>query len=153
MSKDESTLSCSVMRGGQRVNCVASTASVEILNMSKTEAALTETAARLAALQPADPRLKLTLETGVRRPLWTASQHDFALYEVAQSIAARLGFALPHQSSPGGSDGNFTGALGIATLDGLGPRGDGAHTLDEHIVIASLPERGRLLAGLLAGLT
>lgn len=153
MSREESTLSCGVVRGGQWVNCVASTASFEILNMSKTEAALAQTAARLAALKPTDPRLKLTLETGVRRPLWRASERDLELYEAAKAIAAELGFAIPPQSSPGGSDGNFTGALGITTLDGLGPRGEGLHTLDEHIVISSLPERGRLLAGLLARLT
>jgi glutamate carboxypeptidase len=153
MSKDESTLSCGVVRGGQWVNCVAATASFEVLNMSKTEAALAATAARLAALEPNDLRLKLHLETGVRRPLWSPSERDMALYEVARSIAEELGFAIPPQSSPGGSDGNFTGALGITTLDGLGPRGEGTHTLDEHIVISSLPERGRLLAGLLARLS
>jgi glutamate carboxypeptidase len=153
MTRDESTLSCGVMRGGQWVNCVASTASVEILNMSKTEAALAETAERLAALQPADPRLQLRLDKGVRRPLWSPSERDLALYEIARSIAGELGFDIPPQSSPGGSDGNFTGALGITTLDGLGPRGDGTHTLNEHIVISSLPERGRLLAGLLARLS
>jgi glutamate carboxypeptidase len=153
MTREESTLSSGVVRGGQWVNCVAATASFEILNMSKTEAALAETAERLAALKPADPRLKLHLETGVRRPLWTPSERDLALYEVARGIAGELSFALPHQSSPGGSDGNFTGALGIATLDGLGPRGDGGHTLDEHIVVSSLPERGRLFAGLLARLS
>jgi glutamate carboxypeptidase len=153
MSKDESTLSCGVVRGGQWVNCVASSASFEILNMSKTEAALAETAAMLAALKPTDPRVKLHLETGVRRPLWSASGRDMELYEIAKSIAEELGFAIPPQSSPGGSDGNFTGALGIPTLDGLGPRGDGTHTLEEHIVVSSLPERGRLLAGLLARLS
>jgi glutamate carboxypeptidase len=153
MSKDESTLSCGVVRGGQWVNCVAATASIEILNMSKTETALAETAARLAALEPADPRLKLHLEIGARRPLWSPSARDLALHEVARSVAAELGFAIPPQSSPGGSDGNFTGALGIPTLDGLGPRGEGTHTLDEHVVVSSLPERGRLLAGLLARLS
>jgi len=153
MSKDESTLSCGVVRGGQWVNCVAASASFEILNMSKTEVALAETHERLAALEPANPRLRLHLEVGVRRPLWTTSERDFALYEVARSIAGELCFELPHQSSPGGSDGNFTGALGITTLDGLGPRGNGTHTLDEHLLIPSLPERGRLLAGLLSRLT
>jgi len=150
MSKDDSTLSCGVVRGGQWVNCVAANASFEILNMSKTEAALAGTHKRLAALKAADPRLTLHLEPGVRRPLWTTSERDLGLYEVARLIAGELGFALPNQYSPGGSDGNFTGALGIATLDGLGPRGDGTHTLDEHVLISSLPERGRLLAGLLA---
>ncbi len=153
MSKDESTLSCGVVRGGQWVNCVAASASFEILNMSKTEGALADTHERLAALAPADPRLELHLEVGVRRPLWTTSKRDLALYEVAKSIAGELGFELPHQYSPGGSDGNFTGGLGITTLDGLGPRGNGTHTLDEHLLIPSLPERGRLLAGLLSRLT
>jgi glutamate carboxypeptidase len=152
MSKEESTLSCGVVRGGQWVNCVATSASFEILNMSKTEAALQESAARLAALKPVDARVKLHLETGVRRPLWSPSERDMALYEVAKGIAGELGFAVPPQSSPGGSDGNFTGALGFTTLDGLGVRGDGGHTLEEHILIASMPERGRLLAGLLARL-
>jgi glutamate carboxypeptidase len=153
MSKEESTLSCGVVRGGQWVNCVASSASFEILNMSKTDVSLTETHERLAALKPADPRLKLHLEVGVRRPLWHTSKQDLALYEVARSIAGELGFELPHQYSPGGSDGNFTGALGITTLDGLGPRGTGTHTLEEHLLAPSLPERGRLIAGLLARLT
>jgi glutamate carboxypeptidase len=152
MSKEESTLSCGVVRGGQWVNCVASTASFEILNMSTSEAMLADTAARLAALKPTDPRLTLQLETGVRRPLWSPSERDMALYEVAKVMAEELGFAIPPQSSPGGSDGNFTGALGITTLDGLGPRGAGTHTLEEHVIISSLPERGRLLAGLLARL-
>jgi glutamate carboxypeptidase len=153
MSKEESTLSCGVVRGGQWVNCVASSASFEILNMAKTEAALAETHARLAALKPADERLRLHLEVGVRRPLWHTSERDLALHELARSIAGGLGFELPHQYSPGGSDGNFTGALGITTLDGLGPHGTGTHTLEEHLLIPSLPERGRLFAGLLSRLT
>ena len=60
-----------------------------------------------------------------------------------------LGIDLTHESSGGGSDANFTGALGIASLDGLGVCGAGAHTLDEHILVESLPERAKLLTGLL----
>lgn len=153
MTQDESTFSVGVVRGGQWVNCVATTASIEILNMSKTEAARAEAHAKLAALKPADPQIKLTLEAGVQRPLWTTSERDMALYAMASGIAAELGFEIPSQYSAGGSDGNFTGALGITTLDGLGPRGEGPHTLDEHIIISSLPERGRLLAGLIARLS
>jgi len=63
-----------------------------------------------------------------------------------------LGFAIPPQSAGGGSDANFTGALGIPTLDGLGVLGDGAHTLGEHIVVESLAKRGMLMAGLLMSL-
>ncbi|MDQ4136537.1 MAG: M20/M25/M40 family metallo-hydrolase, partial [Pseudomonadota bacterium] len=153
MTGDESTFSVGVVRGGDWVNCVAATASIEILNMSKTEAELAGSHEKLAALAPADPRLNLVLERGVQRPLWTTSEQDLALYELARSTADELGFEIPNQYSAGGSDGNFTGALGVTTLDGLGPRGEGPHTLDEHVVISSLPERGRLLAGLLARLS
>jgi glutamate carboxypeptidase len=72
------------------------------------------------------------------------------LYAQAREIAQDLGFAIPHQYSAGGSDANFTGAIGVTTLDGLGPLGDGPHTLEEHIIVESLRDRGRLLAGLLA---
>jgi glutamate carboxypeptidase len=75
-----------------------------------------------------------------------------ALYGVARDIARGLGLDIPHQSSGGGSDGNFTGAMGIATLDGLGVQGAGPHTLDEHIVVDSLAYRGKLFAGILAAL-
>ena len=75
-----------------------------------------------------------------------------ALYETARGLAKTLGMELLHGSRGGGSDGNFTGALGLQTLDGLGVRGGGAHTLEEHIEVASLAERGRLMAGLLATL-
>ena len=68
------------------------------------------------------------------------------------AVAAQMGLELPHGSAGGGSDGNFTGALGIPTLDGLGVRGADAHTLNEYIEIDSLAERGRLMAGLLATL-
>jgi glutamate carboxypeptidase len=153
MTSDESTFSVGVVSGGRWVNCVATTASIEILNMSKTEEALAEGHAKLRALEASHPELKLALESGVRRPLWTTAERDLALYEVARSVAAELGFDIPSQYSAGGSDGNFTGALGITTLDGLGPRGEGPHTLEEHVVISSLPERGRLLAGLLARLS
>jgi len=84
--------------------------------------------------------------------VWEPDEGCWRLYESASALARGLGFEIPHQSSGGGSDGNFTGALGIATLDGLGPRGDGPHTLQEHIVVESLVERGRLVAGLLATL-
>ena len=61
-----------------------------------------------------------------------------ALYEKARAIAESLGVEMPHGSRGGGSDGNFTGAMGIATLDGLGVVGGGAHTLEEHIEVKSL---------------
>ena len=86
------------------------------------------------------------------RPVWKASPASWSLYEHAAGLARDLGFEIPHQDSGGGSDGNFTGAMGIATLDGLGARGDGPHTLEEHIITESLAERARLMAALLATL-
>jgi glutamate carboxypeptidase len=67
----------------------------------------------------------------------------------AQSVAADLGMSLLEGASGGGSDANFTAALGIPTLDGLGVVGDGAHSVNEHVLLASLPERASLLASLL----
>jgi glutamate carboxypeptidase len=86
---------------------------------------------------------------GVTRPVWEANAKTMALYEKAHGIAKHLGFDLPHMSSGGGSDGNFTGPMDVATLDGLGVRGSGAHTLEEHIIVDSLAERTRLMAGIL----
>jgi glutamate carboxypeptidase len=72
-----------------------------------------------------------------------------ALYETARGIARSIGFDISSQSSGGGSDGNFTGAMGIPTLDGLGVQGAGGHTLDEHLLMGSLAPRAKLIAGLL----
>jgi glutamate carboxypeptidase len=72
------------------------------------------------------------------------------LYEQASEVARELGHALGEGSTGGGSDGNFTAALGVATLDGLGAIGDGAHALHEHVVIESLTDRAALVAGLIA---
>jgi glutamate carboxypeptidase len=75
-----------------------------------------------------------------------------ALYEQARNIAQLIGFDIPHQSSGGGSDGNFTGAMGVTTLDGLGVQGALAHTLEEHVLVDSLVPRAKLMAGLLSTL-
>jgi glutamate carboxypeptidase len=84
--------------------------------------------------------------------VWEPDTGTLALYERARALAAQLGLELTHKSAGGGSDGNFTGAMGIPTLDGLGLEGGKGHTLEEHIVVASLARRGRLMAGLLATL-
>ena len=72
---------------------------------------------------------------------------------MAKDIAKELGFEMKGRSQGGGSDGNFTGAMGIPTLDSLGARGAGLHTLNEHIQVDSLTERARLVAGLLMRLS
>jgi glutamate carboxypeptidase len=72
-----------------------------------------------------------------------------ALYEDARDIAAGMGVDLQEGSTGGGSDGNFTAAMGVPTLDGLGPEGEGAHAAHEHVLTESFPRRAALLAGLL----
>ena len=72
-----------------------------------------------------------------------------ALYEKAKSIAAQIDWRLQEAAVGGGSDGNFTAALGIPTLDGMGGVGDGAHAMHEHTVISELPRRASLLAGMI----
>jgi len=84
--------------------------------------------------------------------VWEPDAGTMALYEKARTIAKGLGMELSHDSAGGGSDGNFTGAMGIPTLDGLGVHGADMHTLGEYIEIDSLVTRGRLMAGLLATL-
>ncbi len=152
MTTEDSTFSVGVVQGGTWVNCVARTCRAEVLNVSKSEAALERASERLLALRPVNPRVCLVIEPIVTRPFWKTSAKDLALYEQASAIARDLGFELPHECSAGGSDGNFTGVMGVPTLDGLGPRGDGPHTLAEHVIVESLAERGRLMAALLATL-
>jgi glutamate carboxypeptidase len=106
----------------------------------------------MLALSMTNDGVAFTVSRGVTRPVWEPNAATLDLYAKAREIARQIGFDITHGSAGGGSDGNFTGAMGIATLDGLGLRGAGAHTLEEHIEIDSLVERGRLMAGLLATL-
>ena len=103
---------------------------------------------------PVTPDNRLTLSGSFNRPPMERTPAIAALFEQARQLArpADLGFELTEGSTGGGSDGNFTAALGIPTLDGLGPRGGGAHADDEHILIDSLPERAALLHLLAHGL-
>ncbi len=152
MTTEDCTLSVGVVHGGQWVNCVSTTCTGEALSMAKRQEDLDRGVAAMLALSASSNDVQFKATRGVTRPVWEPDQKTMALYETARGIAQGLGFAIPPQSSGGGSDGNFTGAMGIATLDGLGVQGAGGHTLDEHIVVESLAQRGRLMAGLLASL-
>jgi glutamate carboxypeptidase len=152
MTDDDCTFSVGVIRGGQWVNCVASACTAEALSMAKRQADLDRGVARMLALNHEGEDLTFRVERGVTRPVWEPDAGTMALYERARSLAAQLGLELTHKSAGGGSDGNFTGAIGIPTLDGLGLEGGMGHTLEEHIAVASLARRGRLMAGLLATL-
>lgn len=152
MTTEDCTFSVGVIHGGQWVNCVATTCEAEALSMAKRQPDLDAGVARMLALASTQPDVALEVTRGVTRPVWEPDAKVMALWGHASAIAERLGFAIPHQSSGGGSDGNFTGAMGIPTLDGLGVAGAGAHTLEEHLLVESLVPRARLFAGLLASL-
>ena len=152
MTSADCTFSVGIVHGGQWVNCVATTCSGEALSMAKRQADLDHGVERMLALSGTANDVAFNVTRGVTRPVWEADAGTMALYEKARRVAAELGMDLPHSSAGGGSDGNFTGAMGTPTLDGLGVRGADAHTLNEHIEVDSLAERGRLMAGLLATL-
>ena len=153
MTTEDCTFSVGVIHAGQWVNCVASECRAEVLSMAKTQADLDRGVAALMALAGEDAGVELIVTRGVTRPVWEPRPGTMALLETARGIAGRIGFDLPAGSAGGGSDGNFTGAMGVPTLDSIGVRGRGLHTLDEHILIDSLPERARLAAGLLTTIT
>jgi len=108
---------------------------------------------RMAAISSPDPEVQVEVEAGPIRPLFQAHEGTMELLDVAQRIARDIGLELGHGQFGGGSDGNFTGALGIPTLDGLGVCGDGVHTKHEHLLVSSLEPRARLLAGLFEALS
>jgi glutamate carboxypeptidase len=152
MTSEDCTFSVGIVHGGQWVNCVSSSCRGEALSMAKRQADLDSGVERMLALSGTNDGVAFTVTRGVTRPVWEPNAATLDLYAKAREIARQIGFDITHGSAGGGSDGNFTGAMGIATLDGLGLRGAGAHTLEEHIEIDSLVERGRLMAGLLATL-
>ena len=152
MTTEDCTFSVGVIHGGQWVNCVSTACTGEALSMAKRQEDLDRGVARMMALSASSNDVQFKVTRGVTRPVWEADSKVMALYETARGIARELGYDISSQSSGGGSDGNFTGAMGITTLDGLGVQGAGAHTLDEHIVVESLAYRGKLMAGLLATL-
>jgi len=139
--------------GGTRSNVVAETAeaTIDVRVPTMDDAARIEAA--VLALQPQNPQTRLEVHGGVGRPPMERTDGVGRLYVQAREVAATLGRDLAEGGTGGGSDGNFTAALGVPTLDGLGPDGDGAHALNEHVLAADLPWRAAFLAGLLQRLS
>ena len=152
MTTDDCTFSVGVIHGGQWVNCVSTTCTGEALTMAKRQDDLDRAVARMLALSASSNDVAFHATRGVTRPVWEPDAKTMAVYETAKAIGESLGLTLNAQSAGGGSDGNFTGAMGIATLDGLGVQGGGGHTLEEYLLVDSLAARGRLMAGLLVAL-
>jgi glutamate carboxypeptidase len=138
-----------LISGGSRPNVIAETARAVIDVRAPTRDAADAMVAAMSGLQPLTPGTRLTIRGGFERPPMERSAGTIGLFKVASAVAATLGRSLTEGSTGGGSDGNFTAALGVPTLDGLGPIGDGAHAAHEHINVPSLAWRSALVAGVL----
>ncbi len=143
------TVTVGLVGGGSASNVVpaAAWAEVDVRFATGDEAIRVDTAMR--ALAPVLPGARLEVSGGVNRPPLERTEAGAALYRTARGLATELGFDLPEGATGGGSDGNFTAALGVPTLDGLGPQGGGAHAVHEHVLVEDLPRRIALLRRLL----
>jgi len=147
------TFSVGKIQGGTNRNVVPEHASLQADFRVVTEAQAQRVLALVNAFAPVTEGVKLEVKAGLNRPPFERSPQVEALLEQARRVAAATGFRLDEVPlTGGGSDGNFTAALGVPTLDGLGAEGDGAHTLYEHILVSSLPQRLRFWHGLLRDL-
>lgn len=144
------TLNVGTVVGGSRTNVVAETAlaTIDVRVSTLEDAKRIEEALR--SLRPVLKNTRLEIRGGIGRPPLERGPGVVHLYELAREIARGLGKDLLEGAAGGASDGNFTAALGVPTLDGLGPRGDGAHALHEHIELEDLPWRSAFLAALLS---
>jgi glutamate carboxypeptidase len=146
------TVTVSVIQGGTRVNVVPAEAAVDVDIRVSTMEEAERIAGILRGLKPHLPGARLEVRGGINRPPMERTTDTVRLFSLARTIGSELGLDIQEGSTGGASDGNFTSALGIPTLDGLGPIGDNAHSPDEFIDIHSLPGRAALLAGLIVRL-
>ncbi len=146
------TVNPGVIAGGTRTNVVAAEARVEVdirVAHAKDAAALDQ---KFRALRPFDKRCSIQVEGGLNRPPMERTPAIRQLFQTARECAKELGVTLQESATGGGSDGNFTAALGIPTLDGLGGVGEGAHAANESILLDRIADRTALLAMLLSRL-
>jgi glutamate carboxypeptidase len=147
--KEGITVNVGVISGGTLSNVVASEARAEVDVRFRTMAQGEDISRRIESMQPVQTGAQIEIRGEINRPPLERTPAVAALFDRARSIASQLGFELGEGSSGGASDGNFTAAQGIPTLDGLGVEGDGAHATHEHIVVADLPRRAALITALL----
>lgn len=145
------TVSPTIAQGGTRSNVIPAEARLTIDLRAETRDDMRRIERNLKSLRAILPGARVTVKGGFSRPPLERSA-SAGLFSRARQLAKQLGFSMGECLAGGGSDGNFTAALGIPTLDGLGAVGEGAHSTDEQVILASLPQRAALLAGLLATL-
>ena len=144
------TTTVGMISGGTAPNVVPQHCRITADLRVRDVAAGEEFAAKILGLEPFDPGVKIEVTGGMNRPPFEMSAAIEVLFRHAQAVARGIGFDLQHtEMTGGGSDGNFTAALGVPTLDGLGIDGDGAHTEWEHGLISSIEPRTLLMRGLL----
>jgi glutamate carboxypeptidase len=136
------TVSVGTIRGGTTPNVVPSgceaVVDFRVPDMEAAEVLL----AKFKAMKAVDPDVTLSVDVELNRPPMARSENTAALFATARDCARRAGFVLEEAPmTGGGSDANFTAALGVPTIDGLGADGDGAHTLKEHVMISTLAQR------------
>jgi glutamate carboxypeptidase len=144
------SLNVGTITGGTRPNVVAEQAAaiVDVRAATSHEMQMFDDVIRRQTAR--DVRTRVEISGGFDRPPLERSAGVQRLYDQARAVARELGFDLAEGATGGGSDGNFTAALGVPTLDGLGAVGDGAHALHEHVEVATLADRAALVAGLIA---
>jgi len=146
------TVNPGVISGGTRSNVVAAEAWAEVdMRVARLKDAR-PLDRKFHALKPFDQRCSIEVSGGLNRPPMERTPGIGKLFETAQACAGELGVELEESSTGGGSDGNFTAALGVPTLDGLGGVGEGAHAANESILINRIADRTALLAMLLSRL-
>jgi len=141
-----------VFHGGTLSNVVAASARAEVDVRFSTAAEAARIEQELFQLTPFDERVRLIVKGGINRPPLERNEKVLALYDRAKALARQLNFELGETQVGGASDGNFAAAAGAAVLDGLGISGDGAHAAHEHIELDDIPQRGALIAALIASL-
>jgi glutamate carboxypeptidase len=146
------TINVGVVSGGTRPNVVAAHASADIDVRFAQASEAERVVGAIRNLQPRLPGARLSVSGGVDRPPMERSQGVARLADLAIRTAREIGFSLSETSTGGGSDGNFTAAMGIPTLDGLGPDGGGAHADSEHLLVESWLLRTILLRRLIEAL-
>ena len=146
------TVTVGTIDGGTGRNTVPAECRLQVDIRVPDDASAAEITSKIDSMQPVDPDISFEISGKMNRPPFAQSQEGLRLFDVAAAIAADLGIILEGMSTGGGSDGNFTAALGVPTLDGLGADGAGPHTFDEHIFVSSLAPRTALLANLMISL-
>jgi glutamate carboxypeptidase len=148
--KRGSTVNVGLAGGGSKTNVIPAEAWAEVDVRIARKADGVRIERRFAGLKSVNKRCTLVVTGGINRPPMERTRATVKLYRRARTLAAELGFPLDEAATGGASDGNFTSALGIPTLDGIGAVGEGAHARHESIVVEHLATRTALLAGMIA---